>query len=155
MRVTNNAMTRNYLINLNNNLSLLNESGTRLQTGREFTKMSENVSAGTRALGIRTQMYKNEQIQSNVKKASESLTVAESNMMSLEDILNSVHEQTIKALNGTNDSVSNIFSAITSSLKQTAFLYIIYCSIDENPIPFTSNCDIYQLLKYPFSSSGL
>ena len=39
MRVTNNAMTRNYLINLNNNLSLLNESGTRLQTGREFTKM--------------------------------------------------------------------------------------------------------------------
>ena len=29
MRVTNNAMTRNYLINLNNNLSLLNESGTR------------------------------------------------------------------------------------------------------------------------------
>ena len=49
MRVTNNAMTRNYLINLNNNLSLLNESGTRLQTGREFTKMSENVSAGTRA----------------------------------------------------------------------------------------------------------
>lgn len=56
MRVTNNAMTRNYLINLNNNLSLLNESGTRLQTGREFTKMSENVSAGTRALGIRTQM---------------------------------------------------------------------------------------------------
>lgn len=117
MRVTNNAMTRNYLINLNNNLSLLNESGTRLQTGREFTKMSENVSAGTRALGIRTQMYKNEQIQSNVKKASESLTVAESNMMSLEDILNSVHEQTIKALNGTNDSVSNIFSINFDSLK--------------------------------------
>lgn len=117
MRITNNAMTRNYLTNLNNNLSLLNQSGTRLQTGREFTKMSDNVSDGTRALNVRTQMYKNEQIQRNVKKSGESLNVAESNMMSIEGVLNSVHEQTIKALNGTNESASNIFSINFDSLK--------------------------------------
>ncbi len=118
MRVTNNAMTRNYLTNLNKNLSRLNDSGTRLQTGREFTKMSQNVSSGTRALSIRTHLYKNEQIQANVKKAGETLAVAESNMMSIEGVLNSVHEQTIAALNGTNESSSDIYAANFDSLKK-------------------------------------
>lgn len=117
MRVTNNMMTRNYLNNLNNNLSLVNESGNRLQSGRKFTKMSQNVSDGTRALNVRTQMYKNDQLQENVKKSGESLSVAETNMMSLEDILNSVHEQTIRALNGTNESAAEIYSINFDSLK--------------------------------------
>ncbi len=117
MRVTNNAMTRNYLKNLNNNLSLLNETSNKLETGRNFNKMSENVSDGTRALNVRTQMYKNEQLQSNVKKSGESLSVAETNMMSLEGILNSVNEQTIRALNGPYESVSEIYSINFDSLK--------------------------------------
>lgn len=117
MRVTNNMMTRNYLNNLNNNLSLLNESGERLQTGRNFTKMSQNVSDGTRALNIRTQMYKNEQVQDNVKKSGESLSVAETHMMSIEDILNSVNEQTVRALNGPMESASEIYSINFDSLK--------------------------------------
>ena len=73
MRITNNYMNRNYLGNLNGTLERYNESGNRLTTGREFDKMSDNVSDGTRALTIRTQSYKNEQIQENVKKAGESL----------------------------------------------------------------------------------
>jgi len=117
MRVTNNYMTRNYLNNLNNSLSLLNESGNKLNTGRKFTKMSEDVSAGTRALTVRTQSYKNVQIQSNVKKAGESLEVAESNLTSIKDIIASVNEQTITALNGTNNSASNIFSIDFNSIK--------------------------------------
>ncbi len=117
MRIANSMMTRNYLTNLNNNLSSLNDSSTRLQTGREFTKMSDNVSNGTRALNVRTQLYKNEQLQSNVQKTSESLSVAETNMMTIEDILNSVDEQTIKALNGTNESASHIFEINFSSIK--------------------------------------
>lgn len=117
MRVTNTALTRNYLNNLNRNLSLYDKSGKRLQTGRKFNKMSENVSDGTRALNIRTQMYKNEQYQENASKSRESLSVAETNLMSIEDILNSVNEQTIKALNGTNESASNIYSIDFNKLK--------------------------------------
>lgn len=117
MRVTNTMLTRNYLNNLNRNLDLYNQSGSRLQSGRKFTKMSENVSDGTRALNVRTQVYKNEQYQENVKKAGESLDVAETNITSIEDILNSVWEQTIKACNGTNESASDIFSLNFSSIK--------------------------------------
>ncbi len=117
MRVTNNAMTRNYLLNLNHNMNKLNNTSNRLQTGRKFTKMSQNVSDGTRSLNIRTQMYKNEQVQENVKKAGESLSVAETNLMNIEDILNNVYDQTLRAVNGTMESASNIYSINFDSMK--------------------------------------
>ncbi len=118
MRVTNNYLTRNYLGNLNSALDLYNKSGNKLNSGRKFSKMSENVSDGTRALTIRTQAYKNEQIQENVKKAGESLTVAESNLMSILDIVDNINSETIKALNGTNDSVSGIFETDFNAIKE-------------------------------------
>ncbi len=117
MRITNNYMTRNYLNNLNNSLNLYNESGNRLNTGRKFSKMSENVSDGTRALTIRTQSYKNEQIQENVKKAGENLSVAESNLMSIKDIIDGVHANTVQALNGTNESAAEIYATDFNAVK--------------------------------------
>lgn len=117
MRITNNYMTRNYLNNLNSSLELYNESGNKLNTGRKFNKMSENVSDGTRALTIRTQVYKNEQIQENVKKAGEGLYVAESNLMSIKDIIDNVHNTTVQALNETNKSASEIYAANFDAVK--------------------------------------
>lgn len=117
MRITNSYMTRNYLNNLNRSLNLYNDSGNRLNTGRKFNKMSENVSDGTRALTIRTQSYKNEQIQENVKKAGENLYVAESNLMSIKDIIDGVHSNTIQALNGTNESASDIYATDFNAVK--------------------------------------
>lgn len=117
MRITNSYMTRNYLNNLNRSLNLYNESANKLNTGRRFNKMSENVSDGTRALTIRTQSYKNEQIQENVKKAGENLYVAESNLMSIKDIIDGVHSTTIQALNGTNDSATDIYATDFNAVK--------------------------------------
>jgi len=117
MRITNNYMTRNYLGNLNSSLELYNESGNRLNTGRKFSKMSENVSDGTRALTIRTQNYKNEQIQENVKKAGETLSVAESNLMSIKDIVDHIHATTVEALNTTNASAADIYATEFDAVK--------------------------------------
>lgn len=118
MRVTNNYITRNYLGNLNRALDLYNKSGNKMNSGRKFTKMSENVSDGTRALTIRTQAYKNEQIQENVKKANESMTIAESNLTSILEIVENINSETIKALNGTNSSVSGIFETDFNAIKE-------------------------------------
>lgn len=117
MRITNSYITRNYLNNLNRSLNLYNDSANRLNTGRKFNKMSENVSDGTRALTIRTQSYKNEQIQENVKKAGENLYVAESNLMSIKDIIDGVHSNTIQALNGTNESAADIYATDFNAVK--------------------------------------
>jgi len=118
MRISNTYMTRNYLGNLNSTLELYNKSGNKLTTGREFDKMSDNVSDGTRALTIRTQFYKNEQIQENVKKAGESLSVAESNLMSIKDIIDTVHATTVQALNETNKSAADIYATDFEAVKQ-------------------------------------
>lgn len=118
MRVTNNYITRNYLGNLNRALDLYNKSGNKMNSGRKFSKMSENVSDGTRALTIRTQAYKNEQIQENVKKANESMTIAESNLTSILEIVENINSETIKALNGTNSSVSGIFETDFNAIKE-------------------------------------
>lgn len=118
MRITNNYMTRNYLGNLNRSLERYNASANKLTTGRKFSKMSENVSDGTRALTIRTQFYKNEQIQENVKKAGESLYVAESNLMSIKDIVDTVHSTTVQALNETNKSAAEIYAADFDAVKE-------------------------------------
>ncbi len=118
MRITNNYMTRNYLGNLNRSLERYNGSANKLTTGRKFSKMSENVSDGTRALTIRTQFYKNEQIQENVKKAGESLYVAESNLMSIKDIVDTVHATTVQALNETNKSAAEIYAADFDAVKE-------------------------------------
>lgn len=117
MRITNTFMTRNYLNNLNNSLDLYNQSGERIHSGRKLSKMSDNVSDGTRALSIRTQFYKNEQIQENVKKAGETLTVAESNLMSIKDIIDNVHSKCVEALNGPKASAAEIFSIDFSAVK--------------------------------------
>ena len=110
MRITNTFMSRNYLNNLNNSLELYNQSGERIHSGRKLNKMSDNVSDGTRALSIRTQFYKNEQIQENVRKAGETLSVAESNLTSIKDIVDNVHAKCIEALNGPKESAAEIFA---------------------------------------------
>lgn len=117
MRITNNYMTRNYLGNLNSALDLYNQSGERIHSGRKLNKMSDNVSDGTRALSVRTQSYKNEQIQENVKKAGETLTVAESNLMSIKDIVDGVHAKAVEALNGPKESAAEIFAIDFDAIK--------------------------------------
>lgn len=117
MRITNNYMSRNYLGNLNRSLELYNQSGNKLNSGRKLSKMSDNVSDGTRALTIRTQSYKNEQIQENVKKAGETLTVAESNLTSIKDIVDNVHAKCVEALNGPKSTANEIFALDFDSVK--------------------------------------
>lgn len=119
MRITQNSMTRNYLNNLNASLFQKSQSESRLTTGRRYTRISESVSSGTRALTIRTELYKNEQIQKNVGAAYESLSVAEGALMNIKDALSTVAEKTLKAVNGTNDSEiqHEIFADTFSKIK--------------------------------------
>lgn len=133
MRITNNYMTRNYLGNLNNTLNRYNESANRLTTGRKFSKMSENVSDGTRALNVRTQYYKNEQLQENVKKAGETLTVAESNLTSIKDIIENVHSKCIEALNGPKSSANEIFATDFDAVKKQ-IVEFANCKYNDNYI---------------------
>lgn len=146
MRVTENSMNRNYMNNLHRSLRNLNASGQRLSSGRAFTKMSENVTGGARALAIRTQIYKNEQIQKNVKTANEQLNIAETNLSSISEMLSSVNDQTLSALNGTKsqdelDIFASVFDTMKDQLVQFANASYdgkyVFSSTSNGKAPFT------------------
>lgn len=123
MRVTHNSMTRHYLTNINKNLSDVSSSNNKIATGRAFTKMSENVTKGTRALGIRSQLYRNEQLQANAKTVREQFDVAEDNLTAVNDVLQTVNAKVIAALNGTNsqqelDIYAEEFDTIREGIMQ-------------------------------------
>lgn len=118
MRITQNSMTRNYLNSMNNTLSTIASSSDKLTTGRGFKKISENVSSGVTALKTRQKLYKNEQLQENIKVADEELEVAETNLMSIKEIADTIHEQSIKLQNGVNEGEDETFIATFNSYNQ-------------------------------------
>lgn len=102
MRVTQSMMTRNYMKNLNTAVGNVAKSNQRISTGRKYTRLSDNVSEGSRALKVREDLYKNEQYVSNIKGAENELSSAESNLKSMTEILQTAQERIEKGLNGTN-----------------------------------------------------
>ncbi len=117
MRITQNSLTRNYLSNLTKNLGYLNSSQQKVTTGRAFTRMSENVSDGSKALKLRARLYKNEQMLRNSKSANESLEITETNLKSIKEVLDTVTEQSLKAQNGTNTGELEIYANSFDKMK--------------------------------------
>lgn len=101
MRVTQNMMTRNYLKNLNTAAGNLARSNRRISTQRKYTRLSENVSEGLRALKVREDLYKNEQYEANIKGVENELASAESNLKSITGVLQTAQERAEKGVNGT------------------------------------------------------
>lgn len=150
MRVTQRSMSRNYINNLNSTLLKYNKSMDKVSSGRKFTKMSEAVADGSRALRIRAQLYKNEQMQRNLNSVSEELNVAETNMMSVKGVLDTAHEQALKVQNGTQEAGNEyqIYSSIFSSYKDQIFQWSNAVYGDKYLFSGTNNA------KAPFALDG-
>ena len=101
MRVTQSSLTRNYIKNLNRNISNLAQSNQRMTSERKFSRVSENTADAARAFNVREQLYKNEQYLVNIRDAEGELASAESNLKSMSSLLQTVEERLLEAMNGT------------------------------------------------------
>lgn len=117
MRVTQNMLSRNYLKNLNTNLSNLTKSQEKISSGKKFNRSSENVADAARALKVRDQLYTDEQYKSNIENVQNRLSSAESNLSSINSILVSARDKMQKALTDTSGSVRDILAHEVESLK--------------------------------------
>lgn len=134
MRITQNSINRRYLTNVNKNLSDYSASSNKLHTGRAFTRMSENVTKGTRALGIRAKLYRNEQLQDNAKTINEQFRVAEDNLTSVKDVLQTINGKLVSALNGTNSQQElNIYASEFDTLRES-IIQFSNCTYDDKYI---------------------
>lgn len=99
MRITQSMMTRNYLKGLNNSMSNMAKSTQKINSGKKFSRISENVSAGAKELRVTDQLRETEQYKSTIQNASNELNSAESNIRSVVEVLGQVEEKTLKAMN--------------------------------------------------------
>ena len=118
IRITQNSINSSYLSNLSNSQYSMNTAMDKVQSGRAFTKVSENVCAGTKALNIRSKMYKNQQVRDNVEVANEQLTVAEDSLVSINEIVGNIRSEVLKVLNGTNKKVGKeVYTTVLQNSK--------------------------------------
>ncbi len=101
MRVSDRSSARNYLKYLNNAKGAYAKTLGQIESGNRFEQMSEDISAGTRVLRTRADLYKANKQLDNVTSISDEMSMAEDSMTSIQDILTRVHELAVK---GATDS---------------------------------------------------
>ncbi len=79
----------------------LNNLNTKVASGREFSKASENTSAAVKAFQIRRDLSKTENYKSNIEYAQSSLTNTESSLMHIQELLKEAKVQIMTGNNGT------------------------------------------------------
>jgi flagellar hook-associated protein 3 FlgL len=98
MRVTQGMTNRSYLYNLNTAQYNMNKSSEKLQTGRKYSRVSEDVHGATKCLTLRAKLYRNDRVQQGVAEAINEMDMAESTLTSIKDIASNVQEEMIKAM---------------------------------------------------------
>lgn len=155
MRVSDRAVARNYLKHLYKSQSRYSETLERLETGKRFTKLSDDVSAGTRVLRTRMDRYKAEKQLENAQEANGRLKVTEDNFMAMETVLITIHEnRVVKALNDPTASGREVIAAEIRSMMAEFLQYanatygkmFNFGGTNAYTGPFTANPDTGKLM---------
>ncbi len=98
MRIAQRTISRNYLNQLNTSMSKKAESLERSTSGLKFSKLSDNVADGTRAMHIQEQRYQSQQQLSTVKDLASEFESVDSNMDSIQSIMESLQEKVLTGM---------------------------------------------------------
>ena len=139
MRVADKTTQRNYIKYLNKARNDYAETNMKIASGNRFIKLSDDVSAGTRMLNSRVELFKSEKQLSNVQAINSEFKAVEDSMMSMNDVLNEIiGTKLIKASSETAGDTGRV--TIAAELK----------SMKEEIIQFAN---MKFATKYPFGGS--
>ena len=116
MRVTNSMMINTFLTNLGKNATRLSKYQNQMQTGKKFSRPSDDPVAASYAVQFDTDIAKETQYLVNVEAAEEMLTATETALTSYNNVLGRVHELTVQASSTTMSASAR--EAITNELEQ-------------------------------------
>jgi len=102
MRISDKQTTRSFLNNLEKAKTAYAETNERIASGKRFTRISDDVSAGTRALRVRADLSKTQEYYDNVNAVNEQLTTTEDALTAINEILTKVHTKVLSAMNSTS-----------------------------------------------------
>jgi len=139
MRVADKTTQRNYIKYLNKARNDYAETNMKIASGNRFIELSEDVSAGTRMLNSRVELFKSEKQLSNVQAINSEFKAVEDSMMSMNDVLNEIiGTKLIKAATETTGDVGRV--TIASEIR----------SMKEELIQFAN---MKFATRYPFGGS--
>lgn len=124
MRITNKMITSKYIRSLNTLSTDLDKLNTKVASGREFSKASENTSAAVKAFQIRRDLSKTEGYQANIAHAQTSLANTESSLMHMQELLREANVQIMSGNTGTSSAderkiIATELRGIQNQLLQT------------------------------------
>ena len=98
MRVAQRMVSRNYMSNLNRSLRKRTDSLDRTASGLKFSKLSDNVADGSRAMHIQEERYQATQQLDNTENLLAEMNSVDGNMESIQSILQNVQEKVLKGM---------------------------------------------------------
>lgn len=148
MRITTRMMTTRYTSSLNNLSSGLNQLNYQISSGRSFIKASENTSAAISAFQLRRDLSKSEGYQKNISFAQDTLSNAESSLMNINEMVQTVNDRVLQGINGTMNTENRkivaqelraIQDQLFQSLNATSSGNYVFGGTETEAKPFSLN----------------
>lgn len=108
MRITNNMLVNNMLGYMNTNLERMDKYQNQLATGKKISVPSDDPVVAARALKLRTSVSQIEQYQKNVTDAKSWMSLTETALANIGDIIQTAKEKVTEASTGTVSKTDEI-----------------------------------------------
>ena len=118
MRISTNAIMRNYNRNLTGSINRLNHARDKTLTERKFLRASEDPAAATKAFQLRREYLRNEDHIHNVSIARGELDAVDSSLMQLNEMAQQVRVGILEGINGSSSVASR--TAIAQNMEEVA-----------------------------------
>ncbi|WP_426333572.1 flagellar hook-associated protein FlgL [Paenibacillus silvae] len=153
MRITNNMLSSNLILNLNRNAQQMNNTQTQLATGRKINKPSDDPVGITYSLRYRAELSSNEQYQKNVDSTISWLEFNDTVMDQTSSVVGRLRELTVQAATGTNPQEA--LDSINEEVKQLKAQLVDIANSKLNG-KYIFNGETYDQKPYdfPLSSDG-
>ncbi|MGN7415157.1 flagellar hook-associated protein FlgL [Paenibacillus sp. SAF-068] len=150
MRITNNMLSSQLLLNLNRNAQQMNNTQTQLATGRKINKPSDDPVGITYSLRYRAELSSNDQYQKNVDSAISWLEFNDTVMNQAGNAVQRLRELTVQASTGTNPQ--SALDSINEEVKQLKEQLIDISNSKLNG-KYIFNGETYDIKPYDFPSN--
>ncbi|WP_339833080.1 flagellar hook-associated protein FlgL [Paenibacillus sp. FSL R7-0272] len=151
MRITNNMLGSQLLMNLNRNAQQMNNTQTQLATGRKINKPSDDPVGITYSLRYRAELSSNEQYQKNVDSAVSWLEFNDTVLNQAGNVVQRLRELTVQATTGTNPQTA--LDSINEEVKQLKEQLIDISNSKLNG-KYIFNGETYDVKPYDFPSNA-
>lgn len=151
MRITTNALMRNYNSSLSTSLAKRTSTMEKVNSGRKFSRAYEDPSGASRVLQLNRNYFRTETYLSSVKDAQSRLDSVESALAGITTLVGqTLEDETFKALNGTSsEETRKTYATSLRQLQQSLTQYsnatyqdkYLFAGADGQNVAFTTDTD--------------